>query len=65
MHLLCYLTAPEGIPLAVMIVNHAGEQMQTGSVRDVTQKVPKQGYGVPEQPADDNDNSCQKDSFCP
>ena len=33
----------EGTPLAVMVVNHTGEQMQAGGLRDVTQKTPEQG----------------------
>lgn len=55
----------EGTPVAVTIVNHTGEQMQAGGLRDVTQKTPEQGDSVPERPANDSDSSCQKDDFCP
>ena len=55
----------EGTPVAVTVVNHTGEQMQAGGFRDVTQKTPEQGDGVPEPPANDSDSSCQKDGFWP
>lgn len=52
-------------PLAVTVVNHTGEQMQAGGLRDVTQKTPEQGDSVPERLANDSDSSRQKDDFCP
>ena len=52
-------------PLAVTVVNHTGEQMQAGGLRDVTQKMPEQGDSVPERLANDSDSSRQKDDFCP
>lgn len=51
--------------MAVTVVNHTGEQIQAGGLRDVTQKMPEQGDSVPERLANDSDSSCQKDDFCP